>query len=87
VEATAVRGALSALWAQAVPRSRSPQHHDPGACAEDVSRQTLWPEYRALAAELDAHLRELTERVIREAIDDDLSEAAEAPKALPAANR
>jgi len=49
--------------------------------------QTLWPEYRALAAELDAHLRELTERVIREAIDDDLSEAAEAPKALPAANR
>ena len=47
--------------------------------------QTLWPEYRALSAELDAHLRELTERVIREAIDDDVSEPAEAPKALPAA--
>src|SRR5260370_32294594 len=49
--------------------------------------QTLFPEYRALAEELDAHLRELTERVIREAIDDDVSEAAEAPKALPAASR
>ena len=32
--------------------------------------QTLWPEYRALSEELDAHLRELTERVIREAIAD-----------------
>ena len=49
--------------------------------------QTLWPEYRALSAELDAHLRELTERVIREAIDDDVSEADEAPKALPPASR
>ncbi len=47
--------------------------------------RTLWPEYLALAAELDAHLREITERVIREAIDEDLSEADEAPKALPPA--
>jgi hypothetical protein len=47
--------------------------------------QTLWPEYRALSEELDAHLDELTQRVIREVIDDDVSEAAEgAPKALPA---
>ena len=51
-----------------------------------VHDQTPWPEYRALPEELDAHLRELTERVIREAIDDDVSEAAEAPKALPAAS-
>ncbi|HZT93471.1 MAG TPA: hypothetical protein VE985_03220 [Gaiellaceae bacterium] len=49
---------------------------------------TLWPEYTALAEELDTYLRELTERVIREAIDDDVSEAPEAPpKALPAASR
>jgi hypothetical protein len=47
--------------------------------------QTLWPEFQALAKELDAHLAELTERVIREAIDEDTSEAVEAaPKALPA---
>ncbi len=46
---------------------------------------TLWPEYLALSKELDAHLEELTTRVIREAINDDVSEAAEAttPKALP----
>ncbi len=50
--------------------------------------RTLWPEYLALAEELDAHLSELTERVIREAIDDDVSEAAEEPtKALPAPAR
>ena len=45
--------------------------------------QTLWPEFRALSDELDAHLRELTQRVIREAINDDVSEAPET-KALPA---
>lgn len=47
--------------------------------------RTLWPEYRALSEELDAHLRELTERVIREAIHEDVTEAPEAttPKALP----
>jgi hypothetical protein len=50
--------------------------------------QTLWPEFLALSKELETHLNELTERVIREAIDDDVSEAAEAPiKALPAARR
>ena len=45
---------------------------------------TLWPEFLALSEELHAHLNELTERVIREAIHTDVSEAAEgqAPKAL-----
>jgi hypothetical protein len=46
--------------------------------------RTLWPEFVALSKELDAHLSELTERVIREAIHEDVTEAAEAPtKALP----
>jgi hypothetical protein len=46
--------------------------------------RTLWPEFLALSKELHAHLDELTERVIREAINDDVSEAAEGtPKALP----
>jgi hypothetical protein len=47
-------------------------------------KQTLWPEFQALSEELSVQLEELTERVIREAIDDDVSEAAEGePKALP----
>jgi hypothetical protein len=47
--------------------------------------RTLWPEFLALSKELHAHLEELTTRVIREAIDDDVSEAVETatPKALP----
>jgi hypothetical protein len=47
--------------------------------------RTLWPEFQALSQELRTHLDELTERVIREAIDEDVSEAAEAsePKVLP----
>jgi hypothetical protein len=51
--------------------------------------RTLWPEFLALSKELDAHLEELTERVIREAIDADVNEAAEAgpPKALPVRSR
>ena len=47
--------------------------------------RTLWPEFLALSKELHAHLDELTERVIREAIHADVSEAqggAES-KALP----
>jgi hypothetical protein len=47
---------------------------------------TLWPEFVALCDELHAHLDELTTRVIREAINEDVSEAAEPsapPKALP----
>jgi hypothetical protein len=46
--------------------------------------KTLWPTYIAFTAELESHLRELTDRVIREAVDDDIGEAEEAPKALPA---
>ena len=47
--------------------------------------KTLWPEFLALSKELHAHLEELTERVIREAIDEDVSEAAESgpSKLLP----
>jgi hypothetical protein len=47
--------------------------------------KTLWPEFLALSQELHAHLEELTERVIREAIDEDVSEPLESgpPKALP----
>jgi hypothetical protein len=46
--------------------------------------RTLWPEFLALSEELHAHLDELTERVIREAINEDVSEAAEggSPKEL-----
>ena len=47
---------------------------------------TLWPEFLALAQELHTHLDELTERVVREAIHADVSDAAEGDvrKALPA---
>ena len=48
--------------------------------------RTLWPEFLALSKELGASLDEITDRVIREAIDDDVSEAPEAPKALPESN-
>jgi hypothetical protein len=46
---------------------------------------TLWPEYLALSAELEKHLAEITDRVVREAIHGDVSEAVEGdgPKALP----
>ena len=45
--------------------------------------RTLWPEFKALSDELEATLEELTNRVIREAINEDISEAPEAPKELP----
>jgi hypothetical protein len=47
---------------------------------------TLWPEFLALAEQLRAELDALTTRVIREAINDDVSEATETetPNALPA---
>ena len=51
---------------------------------ETFQNKTLWPEFQALREELNAQLAELTDRVIREAIDEDVSEAAEGePKALP----
>lgn len=49
--------------------------------------RTLWPEFQALSKELRASLEELTDRVIREAINEDVSEAAEAPKELPEPER
>lgn len=50
--------------------------------------RTLWPEFVALCDELDTHLEELTTRVIREAINEDVSEATEqaTTKALPEAS-
>lgn len=49
--------------------------------------RTLWPEFLALSKELEVHLDELTDRVIREAIHEDVTEAPEATtKALPAAS-
>jgi len=50
--------------------------------------KTLWPEYLALSEELNTHLHDLTTRVIREAINDDVSEPDVQPstKALPEAN-
>lgn len=52
---------------------------------QTFQQRILWPEFTALADELHAHLNELTERVIREAIHADVSEADESaePKALP----
>lgn len=47
-------------------------------------QKTLWPEYLALPEELEKHLADRTDRVIREAIHTDVSEAAEGePKSLP----
>ena len=64
-------------------RHSTVQLRAPRACPE----RTLWPEFVALCEELDAHLDELTTRVIREAINDDVSEPAEQPatKVLPEA--
>ena len=47
---------------------------------------TLWPEFVALAGELHKHLSEVTDRIVREAIHGDVSEAEEstAPMALTA---
>ena len=53
---------------------------------EAFHANTLWPEFLALATELDKHLSELTDRVVREAIHADVSEAAEGePKQLTSA--
>jgi hypothetical protein len=56
---------------------------------ETFQDRTLWPEFLELSKVLHAHLDELTSRVIREAIDQDVSEAPEtsAPKALPEPDR
>jgi len=71
-----IRGSVDYFWRFAGVMLRAPK---------SFQDRTLWPEYQALSLELDAHLEELTTRVIREAIDDDVSEAAESTesKALP----
>lgn len=51
---------------------------------ETFQKNTLFPEFKALASELRNELEELTDRVIREAIHEDVSEASDEPKALPA---
>jgi hypothetical protein len=47
--------------------------------------ETLWPEYQELSKELQKYLSEVTDRIIREAIHGDESEAEEidGPKELP----
>jgi hypothetical protein len=47
--------------------------------------ETLWPEYQQLSQVLQGYLREVTERVISEAIHGDTSEATEVadPAQLP----
>src|SRR5262245_43650743 len=44
----------------------------------------LWPEFRELEAELRTYLEEVTQRVIREEVFADTSDAAEVAQALPA---
>lgn len=51
----------------------------------DFQRSTFEPQYMALSKEITEELDALTDRVIREAIDDDVSDAPEEPKALPPA--
>jgi hypothetical protein len=51
--------------------------------------RTLWPEFLALSKELEVELDKLTDKVIREAIHEDVTEAPEAAetKALPSPAR
>ncbi len=47
-------------------------------------QKALWPQYLALPKELEKHLADRTDRMIREAIHTDVSEAAEGEaKGLP----
>jgi hypothetical protein len=50
--------------------------------------ETLWPEYEQLSSVLQTYLNEITERVIKEAIHKDTSEATEIaePARLPTGN-
>ncbi len=44
---------------------------------ESFQKETLWPQFLALASELAHHLAELTERIIHQAIHGDVGEAEE----------
>ena len=59
----------------------------PDGYPETFHKGTLWPEFTALSDELAKHVKEITDRVIREAIHADVTDPAEAsePRALPAA--
>jgi hypothetical protein len=48
--------------------------------------ETLWPEFQQLSATLSGYLDEVTERVVREVVHGDSSDAEEVavPRALPA---
>jgi hypothetical protein len=52
---------------------------------KDFINEVLWPEFTELDRVLQNYLREVTLRVIREEIHADVSDAQEAPEALPAA--
>ena len=49
----------------------------------DFFRETLWPEFRELQFLLLDWLGEVTDRVIREAVCEDLSDAGVVQEALP----
>ena len=70
------------------PFRRPRQRHSTVQVSAPASFQKgiLWPEFVALALDLESHLAVITDRVVREAIHGDVSEAAESdgPKALPA---
>lgn len=61
-----------------VPYRRWGQHYS--TVMIDVPRNVLdhvlWPEFQALRNELDTYLRDATERIIREAVHHDTSDAA-----------
>ena len=90
MEAKALRRALSPLRPEALPGTWPASDHRAASAPKAFHERTLWPEFVALCDELHTHLEELTTRVIREAIDEDVSEPAEQtapPKALPEASR
>jgi hypothetical protein len=48
--------------------------------------QVLWPEYQALNAALKQYLNEVTDRIIRDEVHRDTSEATEVASSLPPAD-
>jgi len=76
--------ALCRRYGLAPYRERGRRYSTEGA-PKTFQDRTLWPEFVALSEELETHLNELTERVIRDAIHADVSEAGEkdGPQALP----
>ena len=48
--------------------------------AKSFVDETLWPEYKALQETLEAHLEEVTKRVVAQALHADTSDARESKK-------